>query len=112
MNTIYEMALIKWFRKVAYDPVLEGARPNNVIGIGSDQDCGYRVARIDETSVEPISVHPRHIDVSDQAGGFAKTRRGKEIGCGREDLDGVAKRPHKPPHGFAKGLIVVNDRDQ
>ncbi len=112
MDTIYETVLIEWLAKAANDSILQGARPDNVIGVGRNEDCRYRVAPIDEVAVELVAVHPRHIDVSDQAGGFTETRRCEEIGCGREGLDSVAERPHQSPHGFAKGLIVINDRDQ
>jgi hypothetical protein len=52
------------------------------------------------------------MDVSDQAGRFGETRRCEEIGCRREGRDVVAKRSHEPPHGFAKELIVLDERDQ
>ena len=41
-------------------------------------------ARIDEMPVELDSCHRRHMDVSDQAGGFDEMGGCEEIGCRRE----------------------------
>ena len=80
------MVLIKWLVEVTKYPILQGAGPHNVIGVGRNEDRWNRVARIDEASVQLVSVHPRHIDVSDQAGGFTETRRREEIRSRREGL--------------------------
>jgi hypothetical protein len=66
----------------------------------------------DEAPVELDTGHRRHMDISDQAGGFDETRGREEIGGRRESLDGVAQRPHEPSHGLAKELIIINDQDQ
>src|SRR5271168_5502090 len=70
------------------------------------------MARIDEMSVELNSSHSRHLNVGDQAGGCSEERRCEEIGCRRERFDSVAHRRHELSHGFAEGLIILNDRYQ
>src|ERR1700759_1817785 len=111
-ETPHETLLIKGLAKVTYDPFVQGADPGVVIMVGSHEDRWNREARIGEVSVEFGTGHPRHLDVGDQAGGLDKTRGRKEIGCPREHLSGVAKRPHEPFHSLAKELIILNDRDQ
>jgi hypothetical protein len=106
------MVLIKRLVEVTKYPIFPGAGLHNVVGIGRHKDCWNRVARSDEASVQLVSVHPGHIDVSDQADGFTETRRCEEIRCRREGLDGIAERPHEPSHGFEKVPIIVDDRDQ
>ena len=106
------MLLINWLTKVTNDPIVQGAGAVNVVGVGSNENCRNRVTPLDEVFIEFEPGHRRHMDVSDQAGGFAETRRCEEIGCGREGRDVVAKRSHEPPHGFAKELIVLDDRDE
>ena len=56
--------------------------------------------------------HRRHMNVCDQAIGFAEMRRREEIGCRRERFDTVAPRPHKPSQGVAKEPVILDDRDQ
>src|ERR1700730_10411426 len=56
--------------------------------------------------------HSRHLDVSDQAVGFREERRCQDISCGRERFDSVAQQAHEFSHGFAKGLIILDDRYQ
>src|SRR5258707_482156 len=63
-------------------------------------------------SVKLGSGHRRHLNVRDQASGFAEMRRGEEIGCRLERLDAVTPRPHKPSHGLAKEPIILDDRNQ
>ena len=75
------MLFINRLAKVADDPIVQGADPVNIIGVGSHEDCRNRAPCIDEVSVEFDSGHRRHLDVSDQAGRFDETRRGEEIGC-------------------------------
>ena len=106
------MRLINWLAKVANDPILDGLGAVNIIGVGSNEDRWNRVPCIDEVSIEFDSGHRRHMDISDQAGGFDHTRGCEEIGCRRESLDSIAQRPHEPLHGLAKELIILNDRDQ
>src|SRR5215510_692674 len=98
------MRLINWLAKVANDPILDGAGAVNIIGVGCNEDRWDRVPRTDEMPVEFNSGHRRHMDISDQAGGFDHTRGCEEIGCRRENLDSVAQRPHEPLHGLAKEL--------
>src|SRR5262245_19282839 len=87
------MVFINWLTKVTNDPIVQGAGPVNVIGVGSHEDRRNRVPRLDEVSVEFNSGHRRNVNVSDQAGGFDETRGCEEIGCRRESLNGVAQRP-------------------
>ncbi len=108
----HEMLLINGLAKVANDPIVQGAGPDVVIGVGRHEDRRNRIARIDEVSVELESGHRGHVDVGDQAGGFDKARGCEEIGRRRESLDAVTQRPHEPSHGLAKELIVFDDRDQ
>ena len=106
------MLLINWLTKVTNDPIVQGAGAVNVVGVGSNENCRNRVPCLDEVSVEFDAGHRRHMDISDQAGGFDETRGREEIGGRRESLDGVAQRPHEPSHGLAKELIIINDQDQ
>jgi hypothetical protein len=106
------MLLIDRFTKVTDDPTVKGAGAVSVVGVGSHENRRNRVTRLDEVFMKLDSSHRRHMDVSDQAGGFAETRRCEEIGCRRESRDVIAKRSHESPHGFAKELIVFDDRDQ
>jgi hypothetical protein len=112
MKAAEEMLLVNWLAKVTNDPVVQGAGPINVIGVGCNEDRWNRVARIDEVSIELESGHRRHMDVSDQAGGLDETGGLEEISCRRETLDSVAQRPHEPSHGLAKEPIIFDDRDQ
>jgi hypothetical protein len=52
------------------------------------------------------------MNVGDQAGGFDQARGCEEVGRRRESLDAVTQRPQEPSHGFAKELIVFDDRNQ
>jgi hypothetical protein len=106
------MVFINRLTKVANDPIVQGASPVKVIGVGSNEDGRNGVPDFDEISVELDSGHRGHMDVGDQAGRFDETRGCEEIGCRREGLDAVAQRPHEPSHGIAKGWIILNDRDQ
>ena len=106
------MFLIEWLVEVTKYPILPGSGLHNVIGICRHEDCWNHVARSDEAPMQLVSVHPRHVDVGDQADGFTDARRCEEIRCRREDLDGIAERPHEPSHGFEKVPIIVDDRNQ
>jgi len=103
---------INWLAKITHDPIVQGAGPLDVIGVSGHENCWNRVACIDEASVKLEAAYHRHLNVADQAGRFEETRRCKEIGSGREDLDRIAQRHHEPSHGVAKVRIILNDRDQ
>jgi hypothetical protein len=105
------MLFINRLTKVTDDPVIQGAGPVNIIGVGSHEDCRNRVARSDEASVEFAPGHRRHVDVGDQAGRFDETRGCEEIGRRWKSLDGIAQRPHEPSYGIAKEPIIFNDRN-
>jgi hypothetical protein len=95
--------------KVTNDPIVHSAGVVKVVWVGSYENRGNRVTRLDKVFMELEPGHLWHMDVSDQAGGFGQMRRCEEIGCRREGRDVVAKRSHEPPHGFAEELIVLND---
>ena len=109
MKTPYQIPLINWLAKVTNDPIVQGAGPVNVIGVGSNEDCRNGVPDFDEVSVELVSGHRGHMDVGDQASRFDETRGCEEIGRGGESFDGEAQGPHKPSHGIAKEPIVLNN---
>jgi hypothetical protein len=111
-KTAREMLLVNRLAKVTNDPIVQGARPDVVIGEGRHEDRRNRMPHINEASVELESGHRGHVKVSDQAGGFAKAGGSEEIGGRWEGLDTVAQRPHQPSHGLTKELIVFDDRDQ
>jgi hypothetical protein len=52
------------------------------------------------------------VNVGDQAGRFAETGGREEIGRRLKNGCTIAERPHQPFHRLAKGLIVIDDRDQ
>src|SRR6266436_2449922 len=106
------MLLINWLTKVTNDPIVQGASPVNVIGVGRNEDRRNGVPDFDEVSVELDSGHRGHMDVGDQASRFDETRRCEEIGCRRETLGGVTQRPHEPAHGLAKEPIIFYYRNQ
>src|SRR5215468_2005817 len=90
-DTSCEMLLIHRLTQVTQDPIVQGASPVGIIGKGRHDDCRYRVARVDETSVEFESGHRRHMDVGDQAGCFGKARGDEKFGCRRENVDRITK---------------------
>src|SRR6266853_4830473 len=106
------MLIINRFTKVTNDSIFQNTGSINVIGIGSNEDGRNRVPGINEALVKFDPGHRRHMDVSDQASCFREMRRCEEIGCRRENLDGVILRSHEPSHRLAKELIILNDRDQ
>jgi hypothetical protein len=106
------MLLINRLPKVANHPFLQNAGPDVVVREGRHEDRRNRMPGFDEAPVELDAGHRRHMDISDQAGGFDETRGRDQISGGRESLDGVAQRPHEPSHGLAKELIIINDQDQ
>src|SRR6478736_5698093 len=91
-KTPFQMLFIHWLTKVTDDPVIQGAGPVNIIGVGCYEDCRYRVVRLDEVSVERDPGHRRHVDVGDQAGCFGETRGSEEIGRRCKSLGGIAQR--------------------
>ena len=95
-KTPHEMLLINGFAKVTNDPIVQGAGPDVVIGIGRHEDCRNRIARCDEALVEVESGHRGHMNVGDQAGGFDEEWRCEEIGRRWESLDAIAERPQEP----------------
>jgi len=112
MKTPQQKLLINRLRKVANDPILQGASPDLIIGVGCHEDRRNLIPGSDEMSVKLGSGHPGHLNIRDQASGFGEKRRREEIGGRRERLDGVTPRPHKPSHGVAKESIILDDRNQ
>ena len=85
------MLFINWLAKVADDPIVQGADPVNIIGVGSHEDCRNRAPCIDEVSVEFDSVHRRHVYVGDYAGCFGETGRCEEFGRRCKGLGGIGQ---------------------
>ena len=112
MKTPCQNHLINWLAKVTNDPVFQGAGPVNVIRIGRHEDRRNRIPRLNEVSAEFDPGHGRHVDISDQAGRFKETRGCKEIDGRWESFDAISQRPYEPSHGFARGLIILDDREQ
>ena len=86
-KTPHVMLLINGLAKVTNDPIVQGAGPDVVIGVGRHEDRRNCMPRVDEASVELQSGHRGHMDVGDQAGGFDQARGCEEIGRRRESLD-------------------------
>ena len=63
MKAPFQMLFINRLAKVADDPIVQGADPVDIIGVGSHEDCRNRAPCIDEVSVEFDSVHRRHVYV-------------------------------------------------
>jgi len=90
-KTADEMILVHGFAQVTNDPILQSAGPDVVIGVGRHEDRRNRMPHVDEAFMELQSGHPGHIDVGDQAAGFANARGSEEIGGRCESLDSVAE---------------------
>jgi hypothetical protein len=90
-KTPQETLLVNGLAEVTNDPIVQGARPDVVIGVGGNEDRRNRAPDIDEASVEFESGHRGHMNVSDQAGGFAKASGSEEIRSRWESLDNVAQ---------------------
>ena len=90
-KTPQEILLVNGLAEVTNDPIVQGARPDVVIGVGRHEDRRNRMPHIDDASVQFESRHRGHMKVSDQAGGFVKARGNEEIGSRRESLDSVAQ---------------------
>jgi hypothetical protein len=106
------MLVVYRFGKVTNNSIVQSAGSINDIGVGSNDDRGYRVPGLHQVSVEFDPAHRRHVNVSDQHGSFPKTRGREEIGRTRKSLDAVALRSQEPSHRLAKELIILNDRHQ
>ena len=65
VKTPFQMLFIDRLAKVTDDPLVQGADPVNIIGIGSHEDCRNLAPCIDEVSVEFDSGHRRHVYVGD-----------------------------------------------
>jgi hypothetical protein len=104
--------LIHRFSEVTHDAVVQGADAVNLIGEGRYENCRNRVARTDKASIKFEPGHRGHVDVGDQASRFVETRGREKLGRRRKNIDHIAQRPHEPSHGFAKELIIFNDRNQ
>jgi hypothetical protein len=52
VKTSFQMLFIDRLAKITDDPVIQGADPVNIIGVGSHEDCRNRAACIDEASAE------------------------------------------------------------
>src|SRR5580692_3729902 len=98
----FQQLVINWFPKITDDSFLQKACARLVIRIGCYQDRRNRVSCLDEVPVEFDSCHHWHMDVGDQAGRFAESRRCEEIRCRRESLYAMAQRVHQHSHGLAK----------
>src|ERR1700730_4438262 len=103
-KTPHEMLIIDWLAKITNDSILQSAVSICVIGIGSKENCGNRVAGLDQVPIEFDPGHRGHMDVSDQAGCFNVARRCQEVGRRRERLDAIALGSHQSLHGIAKEL--------
>jgi hypothetical protein len=106
------MVVINRFVEVTNDPVLKSATADNLVRVCGNENRRDHVPRVDQMSVELEPSHSGHLNVSDQARGCSEERRCQEIGCRGERFDSVAQRRHERSHGFAKGLIILDDRDQ
>jgi hypothetical protein len=107
-----EMVVVHWLGKVTNDAVLQGAIPGDLIGVCGDEDRRDRVPGFDEVFMELNARHSRHLNVGDQARGRGEEGRCQEIVCRGKRFDSVAKQCHELSHGFAKELIILDNRYQ
>jgi FixJ family two-component response regulator len=91
---------------------LEGALPSNLIRVSSDENRRDPMSHSNQMSMELNPRHSRHLNVGDQARRCGEERRCQKVGCRGERFDSVAQQTHEFYHGFAKGLIILDDRDQ
>jgi nitrogen-specific signal transduction histidine kinase len=70
----FQLLVVDWFAKITDNSFLQSAGARLVIGIGCHQDRRNRAPRLGEVPVKFDSRHGRHLDVSDQAGGFDESR--------------------------------------
>jgi hypothetical protein len=98
--------------KITDDTIPLRASSVGVIGVGRHENCWNGAASVDETFMELQPAHYGHLDVCNQTDRVGDKRGCQEIGRGSEDLDRIAQRPQKSPHGFTEELIVFDDGDQ
>src|SRR5690349_18759435 len=79
VKTPCQMLFIDRLAKVADDPIVQGADPVNIVGIGSHEDRRNPPPSLDEVSVEFDSGHRRHVYVGDEAGGLGEMGGCEEI---------------------------------
>ena len=81
LKTTRQALCIDRLPKITHHPIIQRARAVKVIGIASHQDCRNPLTCLDEVAVKFDAGHRRHVDISDQAGGFAKAMGREEISC-------------------------------
>jgi hypothetical protein len=69
------MVVIDGLAEVTNDALLQGAVPDNLIGVGSNENGRNCVPGIDQSPMELEPAYSRHVDVGHQAGGFIDKRR-------------------------------------
>src|SRR5436190_23098397 len=69
-KTAYQMIFINWFTKVTNDPIGQDLGTVNVVGVGSNEDCGNRLYLVVEVSVDVDPGHGMHLVYGGQAGRF------------------------------------------
>lgn len=106
------MLVINGLGEIADHPILQGAVAESVVRVCGDENRRDPMPRINQVSVELDPGHSRHVNVRDQAGGLSQQRRDQEARRRRKRFDRVAQQTHEFSHGFAKGLIVLDDRDE
>ena len=106
------MVVIHRLAEIADHPVLHGAAVSKLVRIRRHENRRDRMSRLDQVPVELDSAHSGHLNVGDEARGRSQEGRREEIGRGGERFDGITERRHELSHGFAKRLIVFDDRDQ
>ena len=74
------MLFIDRFSQVTNHPVVKGAGPVSIVGVGGHEDRWNCVARINEALVEFDPGHRRHVDIGDYAGRLGEAGRREEIG--------------------------------
>ena len=107
-----QMIVVHGLGEIAYDTVLHGAAPNDVVRVSCDEDRRNPSPHFDEMLVELDAGHPWHLDVGDQAIRLGGERRFEEIGRRRERRDGVTEQRHELSHGLAKEVVILDDRYQ
>src|SRR5262245_23528473 len=106
------MVIVYRLAEVTKDSILQSTPPDTLIRVCGNEDRGDRVTRIYETSVQLDSGHSGHLNVADQTRRCRQERRCEEIGRRGEGFDRVAKHRHELSHGFAKKLIILDNRYQ
>ena len=106
------MVVVHGLAQVTEHPILQGAVPTHLIGVRGNEYRRDTMSYINQVPVELDPRHSRHLNVADQARRGKEEGRRQEIGGRGERFDSVAQRHHELSHGFAKGLIIFDDRDQ